>query len=174
MKAIRGCLVVGCLSIILISCSSQNDLGDSGYITMMPYVNETMGFRGVVPVNWQETSEGQFSPAGRQASQTQLILAGFPEMRLAEIEALAVSELGIDELPSESKKYTSPSLPWDLYKFTSETLAVQEVQVSLALAEGENASYGVVMLEIMDDDTANALLYETIFIHAVHGLIPTQ
>lgn len=174
MKAIRGCLLVGCLSIILISCSSQNDLGDSGYITMMPYVNDTMGFRGAVPVNWQETSEGQFSPADRQASGTQLILAGFPEMRLAEIEALAVSELGIDELPSESKKYTSPSLTWDLYEFTSETLAVQEVQVSLALTEGESASYGVVMLAVEDQFAENDLLYETIFIHAVHGLTPTQ
>lgn len=174
MKAIRGYLVVSCLALVLISCSGQNEFGDSGYITMMPYVNETMGVRGVVPVNWQETSEGQFSPAGRQAAQTQLILAGIPEMRLAEIEALAVSELGIDELPRESKKYTSPALTWDLYEFTSDTLAVQEVQVFLALAEGENASYGVVILEIMDDYPANASLCETIFIHAVHGLSPIQ
>lgn len=174
VKAIRGCILIGCLSILLISCSGQTELENKGYVTMMPYVNETMGFHGVVPVNWHETSEGQFAPAGSPYATSQLILAGIPGMSLADIESLAASELGLDELPLKSDVYNSPALAWDLYEFISETLAVQEVQVSLALAEGENASYGVVMLAVVDEFAENDPLYETIFIHAIHGLTPTQ
>lgn len=174
MKAIRGCLVVGCLALVLISCSGQDDLGDRGYITMMPYVNETMGVRGVVPQSWGETSEGQFSPGGNPSASSQLILAGMSGMSLTEIEALAASELGLNELPGKSDVYTSPTFTWDLYEFTSDTLAIQEVKVLLALVEGENASYGVVMLAVVDDFAENASQYETIFIHAVHGLSPLE
>jgi hypothetical protein len=173
-KAIRAYIVLGFLAITLISCSIQNQRVENGYLTMMPYENRAMAYQAMIPLGWQEVDTGEFSPGSNQSAPIQLILVGIPDTHIADLENLAVTQLGIEKLPMIQRNYTSRTLTWDLYEFQTDSLSVPDVHVLLALAEGDHASYAVAMIAITDTFLEGPALYETIFLHAVHGLSPLE
>lgn len=174
MKAIRVCLIVSCLSLLMISCSGSEDLANSGYVTMMPYVNEGMGIRVVVPLNWTEVSEGEFVRRISQRDQTTLVLAKLPNMSLDEAKSFAASELGLEQLPPSAGTYSSSGFTWDLYEFESMMSGVMDMKLHLALASNEGGAYGVLVGALEQDYVNEAPLHETVFIHVVHGFSPLE
>jgi len=150
------------------------DPGDVGYVSMMPYVNEGMGVRSVVPLNWTETSAGEFQRRASELDQTTLILAKIPEVSLEDAKSFAASELGLDELPKSLGTYTSPYLAWDLYEFESMMGGQINLKFMLALASDEVDAYAVLMAGLEVEFVNEAPLHETIFIHVVHGFSPLE
>lgn len=174
MKAIRFTLIVCCVSLFITSCGGSLDPGDIGYVTMMPYVNEGIGIRGVVPLNWDETSDGEFFRGASELDPTTLILAKVPDMSLEEARVFAASQLGLEELPSSLGTYNSPTLTWDLYEYESMMGGELNFQFKLAMASDEVDVYAVLMAGLEVDFVKEAPLHETIFIHVVHGLSPLE
>ena len=174
MKAIRFIVLVCCISLLITSCGGSLDPGDIGYVTMMPYVNEGMGIRSVVPLNWIETSAGEFQRRESELDQTTLILAKIPEMSLEEAKSFAASQLGLDELPSSLGNYTSPTLTWELYEFESMMGGLINLKFMLAMASDEVDVYAVLMAGLEVEFVYEAPFHETIFIHVIHGLSPLE
>lgn len=141
---------------------------------MMPYVNEGMGIRSVVPSDWTEVSDGEFFRGESELDQSTLILAKVPDMSFEDAKVFAASQLGLEELPSSLGTYTSPALTWDLYEFESMMGGLMNLKFNLAMANDEGDVYAVLMAGLEADFVEEAPLHETIYIHVVHGFSPIE
>jgi hypothetical protein len=158
----------------MISCGGSNDLGDIGYVTMMPYVNEGKGIRSVVPLNWEETSDGEFRRWETELDQTTLIMAKIPDMTLEEAIPYAASQLGLDALPDSQGTYSSPALTWDLFEFESIIGGIANLKFKLALASHESDVFAVLVAGLEDEFIESDPLHETVYIHVIHGFSPLE
>jgi hypothetical protein len=163
---------VCCASLLITACGGSLDPENSGYVTMMPYTNENMGIRGVVPLNWNESNAGDFQRNESPLDATTLILTKVSDMTVEETKVLAATQLFIDELPESLGTYTSPSLTWDLYEFESMMDGQITLMFKLALASYGDDVYIVVVAGLESDFVKDDPLHETVYIHAVHGLSP--
>jgi hypothetical protein len=174
MRALRIGVVATFVSLLLISCSGSANSDDVGYVVMMPYESEEMGFRSVVPVSWEEVEGAQFMRRDSPFDETTLIQVVIPDMSMAEAKVYAASQLNLDVLPDSNGTYTSTRLTWDLYEFEPPLSEIVKMKMQLALSEDDGVIYVVAMAALASDYEAEAPFHETVFNSAVHGLTPLE
>lgn len=172
MKRILLLVVLAGILFLAVSCIGVPPQGDKGVISMVPYINQELSLRGIVPDEWEEFDPGNFTRGNSPIDQTSFILASAPGMSMDEVQTYAASQLGLDELPESLESYKSPYLLWDLYEVELDDPGVGTLKVNLALTESGSMAYGVLVIAPARDYKADAPYYETIFIHAVHALMP--
>jgi hypothetical protein len=174
MRALRIGVVATFISLLLISCSGSANSDDVGYVVMMPYVSEEMGFRSVVPANWEHEDGASYMRRESQIDQTTLIQVVIPDMSMAEAKVYAASQLGMESLPDSVGTYTSPRLTWDLHEFETVLSELVKAKMQLAMSEYEEDIYVVLMVALQGDYEAEAPYHETIFNSAIYSLSPLE
>jgi hypothetical protein len=145
----------------LTACGGSPQQENGGWVGMTPYVNEESGLRGLMPQQgWSD--------------EAQLVLGSAP-VGLDELAAEVVRQTDLQELPPALGTYTGRAFTWNLYSFECHLPDFDPLlTVKLAQAEGESASYFVVLAALPQAYEANPSLYETVFRHAVYALEPLK
>lgn len=174
MRLSRICLLAFFLLLFISACSGGEDLDDSGYVVMMPFVSEEMGFRSIVPANWATEDGAEYMRREIQMDQTTLIQVSLPGTSMTEAKAYAAIQLGLEALPASLGTYTSPRLTWDLYEFYPPLSELVEIKMQLAMSEVDGDVYAVVMAALTGDYEAEAPYHETIFKSVLYSLSPLE
>lgn len=174
MKRSLILVVLASMLFLAVYCIGLRPEGDIGVISMVPYVNGELSLRGIVPAEWEEFDPGNFARGNSPIDQTSIILASAPGMTIEEAKKYAASQLGLDELPESLESYKSPYLLWDLYEVDLDDPSVGTLKVNIALTESGSMAYGVLVIALARDYKAEKPFHETVFIHAVHALMPLE
>jgi hypothetical protein len=137
-------------------------------IKLTPFTEPQLGITGVVPDNWQKVSLGTYTPSGQLTDQTALLQQAGPiqpAMFLNLIKGqLAQSGIKTDFVETGTRK--ANGLTWTLY-----TATVSIAGVDIAIAEGNNLTYFVLLQSPIND---RDVLYNAIFLPAVDALKSTN
>jgi hypothetical protein len=147
--------------LIATACSASLPQGDDGLVIMAPFTDEESGIRGVVPYDLPE--------------QSGLLQQPFPGTR-AEMVPELLAQTSLEAFPERVGGFRGKALTWDLYAFETQIkeLGGGTFRVDLGLAEGDAASYFVALVAPPDAYDANAVLFETVFTHALYALAPLE
>jgi hypothetical protein len=167
-------VVLASMLFLAVSCIGLPPEGNIGVISVVPYVNKELGLRGIVPAEWEEFDQGNFARANSPIDQSSLILASALGMSMDEAKTYAASQLGLDELPESLESYKSPYLLWDLYEVDLDDPGVGTLKMNIALTDSGSMVYGVLVIALARDYEAEKPFHETVFIHAVHALMPLE
>ncbi len=112
---------VACLALLLCltpvrSVASPAHAQDGGQsITLLPFENELLGIRGLVPAGWEiARSGGLFVSPDRDASLFFQLVEGEP---VAITLSQLAFDLGLPEAPGRVGVYQSAAFTWELYRF---------------------------------------------------------
>jgi hypothetical protein len=144
------------------ACGGSLSAHDGGAIAMEPFVDPEAGIRGIRPVEgWTDQGE--------------LVMGSMPGTR-DEAIAMALTQIALDALLASRGTYKGTALTWDLCTVETqvEGAGTETWRIDLALAEGESASYFVVLVVRPDAYDDNPALYDTVFEHAMYALAPLE
>ena len=167
--------VAAVLLLVLTACSASLPEGESGSIALLPFVDEEMGIRGVVPHGCNHTQPGTVEFAGLTSGRAQLLLVQqAAPVPLDELVDALLPQLTLEQLPEPTGSYRGSAFDWDLYAMETQIKDIGPVTVrlDLALAGSDSASYFVGMATLPEDYEANTALLQTVFTHAVYSLAP--
>jgi hypothetical protein len=182
-RVMRGKLCTVALALVLlvaVACGPALRQGDSGSVALIPFFNQELGIQGVVPHGCAQVSSDTFECANLTPEQDFVVLvqSAVPGT-LDDVVALVLDKTSFSKLPELADRYRGKAFTWDLY--TGETrltdagdAADETVHLELALAEGDTAAYIVALVALPEAYNANPVLYDTIFTHAVYGLVPLE
>ncbi len=154
----------------------------TGWIILEPFARPDLGFSGIAPGGWIETTPGEFARGGSRTDHTILIQQVFPGKTVQDVLEVGSAEFGIKEPPAASAQLYGASLTWDLYTIELNPLETGPVVLRSALAwtpssnaeQDAGTTYLVLLMASASDDEAEAPLLETIFRHAAYALSPLQ
>jgi CubicO group peptidase (beta-lactamase class C family) len=147
--------------------------GESIKIKLEPFTSDDFGICGVVPAGWTEAAPGVYTPAANTADGTFLIQKSYPDMTLAQINAILLPQMGLEELPESIESYYSATFVWDLYTIEVEVPGVGPFIVEIAQNETDAKAYMVLLQAFADEYRVNSY-HETIFLPAVESLALTS
>lgn len=169
-------LLAGML-LVMTACSASLAGGDSGSIALTRFFSEEFGIRGVVPQACVQSNPGNFECTDLTPDDSPVVMVQqlFPGT-MDELIALVLDEVSLEQLPEPAGSYKGTAFTWDLYTFEAQIIDAgpETFRVDLALAQGDSASYLVVLATLPDSYDANAVLYETVFTRAVYALAPLK
>lgn len=156
---------------LLTGCTASLPAGDSGSISLIPFFNSDQGISGVVPVNCRETAPGNFD-----CQDLAVMVQQEHPGPLDELVDLLRPQLSIEQLPEPAGSYKGRAFDWDLYSLEAhvEDSGFDVLRVELALAEDGPMSYIVALVTLPEAYDTQPELYDTIFTHAVYGLMPWE
>jgi hypothetical protein len=173
-------LFVGILAAILLvltGCAESLPAWDSGSIALVPFFDADGGISGVVPVTCSQPVPGNFECPGLagDGSMAVIVQQAYPGPR-DELEDLVLAQVSLEQLPEPVGSYSGRAFDWDLYSLEAQVQGAgpDEMRVELALAEGDVMSYFVALVTPREVYEAHPALFETIFGHAVYGLVPWE
>jgi pimeloyl-ACP methyl ester carboxylesterase len=130
-------------------------------LTLVPFADESIGLRGLVPAGWEEQFDLDFRRDESALDPTRLILGGSWMPKDQFLGAL-LSWLEVDEDVESVATAQMGYFNWDFYE-----LRVGAYPVDLALAEENSNSYMVLLISPRDERDA---LYEQVFTPVVEAL----
>jgi hypothetical protein len=157
--------------LLLTGCTATLPEGDSGSIALMPFFNDDHGISGVVPAGCTESSPGNFDCPDLAV----MVQQAYPGP-LEELVDLLLPQLSVEQLPEPVGGYKGRAFDWDLYSLVAriEDSGFDVLRVELALAEEGARSYIVALVTLPEAYEGHPELYDTIFTHAVYGLMPWE
>jgi pimeloyl-ACP methyl ester carboxylesterase len=132
-------------------------------LALEPFVDETRGFRGLVPSGWQELRPANLARASSVNDPAYFVLEAQP-VSAAELFASLTGQLGLDPEAEPAAEVPLGALTWRLYTFQ-----IQSNPLDLALAEEEGKAYFVLLISPAGEHDA---LYEQLFLPAVEAMGP--
>lgn len=171
------CGILMVVLLVLTGCSTPLPEGDSGSVTLIPFFNGEFGISGVVPVTCSEAAPGNFEcpDLAADGSWAAIIQQAYPGP-LDELEALVLEQISLERLPAPAGSYEGRAFEWDLYTLEARVKEVgpEPMRLELALAEESSMSYLVALVTLPEAHDAHPELLDTIFTHAVYGLVPWE
>lgn len=171
------CGVVMVTLLLLAGCSASLPSGDSGSVTLIPFFNGDSGISGVVPVTCRQAVPGNFecpdlAPDGSMAVIVQQAYPGARDELVGEV--LAQTSLAF--LPEPAGSFRGRAFDWDLYSLEAQIneAGPDTMRLELALAEDGSLCYLVALVTLPESYDAHPDLFDTIFTHAVYGLVPWE
>lgn len=128
--------------------------------------NETMGLSVLVPEGWQEVAPGVYSRGESPTDLTSLIQQAAPGMSAEALAGTLQTQLGIEALPEPAGTLQTHAFEWTLYEIAVNAPPVGAINVDLAIAETETATY-LVLLQTLPE--AYPALHEAAFLPALEG-----
>ena len=167
-------LKVGILVIVLLvltGCSASLPAGDSGSVTLIPFFDTDAGITGVVPVTCSQSDPGNFECPDLGV----IVQQAYPGPQ-DELVELVLSQISLERLPEPTGNYRGRAFDWVLYSLEVQLEAAgpDNMRLELALAEDNSVSYIVALVTLPEAYDAHPALFDTIFIHAVYGLMPWE
>jgi hypothetical protein len=172
MKRVLSFGLLGSLILSLTGCAVLPPADGSGLVVMTPYANHDLAVRGVMPWGWIAVDSGQWIRGETETDMASLVQVSIPEVTRDEAIDLFLTQLGLESLPDSTGTYRSPHLEWTLFDFEMEQAPIGVLTVRGALAEGDSACYAILLAAPAADYEEDRALFDTIFVHAVHGLAP--
>jgi hypothetical protein len=171
MSRRRLCGISVIVLLLLTGCSASLPAGDSGSISLIPFFNTDYGISGVVPVACNETAPGNFDCPDLAV----MVQQAYPGP-LDELVDLVLAQLSVEQLPVPAGSYKGRAFDWDLYSLETQVkdAGPDDLRVELALAEDGSVSYIVALVTLPEAYDGHPEPYDTIFTHAVYGLMPWQ
>ena len=165
------CGIAVIVLLLLTGCTASLPAGDSGSTSLIPFFNADQGISGVVPVNCRETAPGNFD-----CPDLAVMVQQEHPGPLDELVDLLLPQLSVEQLPEPAGSYRGRAFDWDLYSLEAhiEDSGFDVLRVELALAEEGPMSYIVALVTLPEAYAAHPQLYDTIFTHAVYGLMPWE
>ncbi len=165
------CGALGIVLLVLTGCSVSLPAGDSGSVTLIPFFDTDAGISGVVPVTCSQSSPGNF-----ECPDLAVIVQQAHAGPLDELVDLVVAQIGLERLPEPTGSYKGRAFDWELYSLEAQLEAAgpDNMRVELALAEDGSVSYIVALVTLPEAYDAHPALFDTIFSHAVYGLMPWE
>ncbi len=134
-------------------------------IEMVPFTDEEMSIRGLVPSGWTRAGPGVTIRGSSALDSAALIQQAAPVGAQTLLKMLA-AQVGLSQAPESAGQRQANGLTWTLYE-----LDTGGVPVDMALAERE----GLALLVMMQSEPGErAALYETVFLPAVDALVPIE
>lgn len=131
-------------------------------IELVPYANDAMGYRGVVPAGWRELAPGVHARGDPASDPTVLVQRSAPKESAEELIAGTLGEFGAEGLPSEPMDTVEAGAhSWKLYMIQARST------LAAAVAESETTTYLVVLSAAPEEMDA---LVETVFFPALGAL----
>lgn len=143
--------------------------GTPGALELVPFTDDTMGIKGVVPEGWEAVGPGIYLRPDDPI--TRIIQQVAPGATRQQVAAALLVQLGLKELPEPVETLETKALSWDLYEVEVDVPALGPIIVDLALAETDEAAY-VVLLQSTSDERET--LREEVFLPAVEALALTE
>lgn len=156
-----------CLMVVLLAVPAFAQ--DDSAITLEPFTNETYGIQGVVPAGWQAASPG-ITARGTSAADVTVLAQQSAALNADALLQVLLPQLRLTEAPESVGTLETPSLTWTLYQVDVDALGTA-LRVDLALAQGEAASY-VVLLQTSPEEYDQ--LHEQVFLPALNALSPLE
>lgn len=135
-------------------------------VQMVRVENDVMGLSVLVPEGWQEVAPGVYSRGESATDLTTLIQQAAPGTAAQDLVASLQTQLGIDALPEPAATLQAGAFEWTLYEIAVDAPPVGTINVDLAMAESESATY-LVLLQALPD--AYPALHEAVFLPALEG-----
>ena len=126
---------------------------------LVPYINDELGIRGIVPGGWVEIKPGQFQRAAG-ADPTLLGQVVFPGLTIEEVTARW-------QLMGRAGRREGAGLTWDLYTAEFEWPDAGTLAWDMALAEADTGVFMVALFASADEHDA---LRDAVFMPAVDAL----
>ena len=168
------------LPVILAACGGQAfpeppplAAADLTSLTLVPYVDEDLAIRGVVPDGWIEAYPDAYTgvfisgpPESRpSATLLQRLEAG---LTLDQAKGAWLTREGEDEFPMRAGSRETPNFTWELYCHTTEGQR-GPTSADIALAETRD---GVYTVELWAPAGENEALHQAVFLPVVDALAP--
>ncbi|MFN2291260.1 MAG: hypothetical protein ACK2UC_08735 [Anaerolineae bacterium] len=177
MKRRLFCGILATILLGLTGCAGSLPAGDSGSIALVPFFDRDLGIGGVVPVTCSESAPGNFECPSLAADGGMAVIVqqAYPGPR-DELVDLVLSQVSLEQLPEAGGHYRGRAFNWDLYSLEVQVkdAGPDAMHVELALAEGDATSYFVALVTPPEVYEAHPALFETVFGHAVYGLVPWE
>jgi hypothetical protein len=157
--------------LFLTGCSASVPEGDSGSISLIPFFNADHGISGVVPVTCREQAPGSWDCPDLAV----IVQQAYPGP-LEELVDLLLPQLSVEQLPEPVGGYKGRAFDWDLYSLEAqiEDSGFDILRVELALAEEGSRSYIMALVTLPEAYEGHPEFYDTVFTHAVYGLMPWE
>jgi CubicO group peptidase (beta-lactamase class C family) len=180
LEQVRHVSALLLISLLLAACSGQGfpepipvASVDLQTLTLEPYLDKTLGLRGVVPAGWVEAYPGAYpglflSGSARERPGTVLLQRLEPGLTLEQAKRAWQQREGQSEFPKKAGNRETPNLSWELYTCETETFR-GATEVDIALAAARDDVYVVEMWTPADEYEA---LHEVVFVPAVDALAP--
>lgn len=165
------------LLLVLTACSTSLPEGKSGSIALLPFFDQEMGIRGVVPHGCSQAQPGTVECANLISGQGPVVLVQqAAPVPLDELMDLVLASTTLELLPEPTGSYKGAAFTWDLYAMETQLKDVGTVTVrlDLALAEDDSSCYLIAMVTLPEDYEANTALLETVYTHALYSLSPLE
>ena len=165
------------LLLVLTACSASLPVGTSGSVALLPFFDEEMGIRGIVPHGCSQAQAGNTECPNLISGQAPVALVQqAAPVPLDELVDAVLASTALEQLPESAGSYKGTAFTWDLYAAETQIkdLGPVTVQLDLALAGGESKSYLIAMVTLPEDYEANTALLETVFTHALYSLAPLE
>lgn len=154
-------LLILVLVLVNVPALAQDEAPD---IPLVPVRNPGFGIKSVAPADWIEAQPGQYVRNSTPEDPTALLQqAG--QVSAAEITGSILESMGMEDF-DESSEYETSMFTWEIHRIEDPEI---NVVISLALAEGEDRTY-IMLLQSTPDEHAE--LYEAVFIPALDALEP--
>lgn len=136
-----------------------------GVVELVPYANDAMGYRGVVPDGWRELAPGVHARGDPASDPTVLVQRSAPMESADELITGTLGEFGVEGLPAEPMdRIEMGELSWTLYMLQGRST------LATAVAETETTTYLVLLSAAPAEVDA---LVESVFFPALGALAPT-
>jgi hypothetical protein len=137
--------------------------GEPIELVLEPFVSEVRGFRGLVPVGWEELAPANLRRGHTALDPTYFVLeATFGKGDT--LLALIAGQLQLDEDLEPVSTEEVGSFAWDFYAFD-----YRGNPADLAIAEGAGRAYFVFLISKTDE---HDMMYDELFIPAVEAMAP--
>lgn len=169
-RKLRGGILVIVL-LVSTGCSASLPAGDSGSLTLIPFFDTDAGIAGVVPATCNQSSPGNFECPDLAV----IVQQAYPGS-LEELMDLVTAQISVERLPQPTGSYKGRAFDWELYSLEAqlEAMGPEKMRVELALAEDGSRSYIVALATLPEAYDAQPALFDTVFTHAVFGLMPWE
>jgi hypothetical protein len=159
-RRILCCVLAGML-LAVAACGASPQQDHGGWVGMLSFTDPESGIRGLTPMDgW--------------SNEAQLVQDSAP-VGIDGLRAELLKQTDLDEVPPPVGTLRGRGFSWDLFSFDCHLPDLEPmVRVKLAQAEGESASYFVVLAVLPEAYEANPSLYDTVFRHAVYALEPLE
>ncbi|MFN2147251.1 MAG: alpha/beta fold hydrolase [Anaerolineales bacterium] len=140
--------------------------GEAPELVTEPFIDETRGFTGLVPVGWQELAPANLARGQTALDPTYFVLEA-SETSADALFADLIGQLGIDPAPEPIASAEVGSFTWDFYQF--EWTGGNLLDIAIA-ADGRKA-YFVLLVSTPEE---HDVLYEQLFLPAVAAMAPLE
>ena len=162
MKVILVVLALAGLLTLPLAASAQED------ITLEPVTIDLFGIDTLVPEGWTNVGPGAFMRQASAGDMTVLAQQAAPLRAEALLQA-SLPQFLLTEAPDPVAEVTTDSLTWSVYQIDVAVPSQGTVRVDLAIAQGPNQSYALLLQTTPEDyDT----LHEQVFLPILQAYAP--